>query len=138
MMKNLVRIGMGLMMIAAGIGHLTFVRKTFQVQVPDFVPFSKDFTVLASGVVEILLGLSLIFAGKKKKEFGLFLAIFFVLIFPGNIHQYTEKLDGFGLNTDGKRFARLFMQPFLIALVLYATDGWKLLSSKHKLEDQTS
>lgn len=130
-MKNLVRIGMGLMMIAAGIGHLTFVRKTFQVQVPDFVPFSKDFTVLASGVVEILLGLFLIFAGKKKKEFGLFLAIFFLLIFPGNIHQYTQKLDGFGLNTDSKRLARLFMQPFLIALVLYATDGWKLLIKKN-------
>ena len=133
-MKNLVRIGMGLMMIAAGIGHLTFVRKTFQVQVPDFVPFSKDFTVLASGVVEILLGLALIFAGKKKKEFGLFLAIFFVLIFPGNIHQYTEKLDGFGLDTDAKRLGRLFMQPVLIALVLYATDGWKVLFPKNRLE----
>lgn len=126
-MKNLIRIGMGLMMIAAGIGHLTFVRKTFQVQVPDFVPFPKDFTVLASGVVEIALGLMLVIGGKKKKEFGLFLAIFFVLIFPGNIHQYTEKLDGFGLDSDSKRRARLFMQPLLIALVLYVTGGWKLL-----------
>lgn len=134
-MKNIVRIGMGLMMIAAGIGHLTFARKTFQVQVPDFVPFTKDFTVLASGVVEILLGLSLVFAGKKKKEFGLFLAVFFVLIFPGNIHQYTEKLDGFGLDTDAKRLGRLFMQPVLIALVLYATDGWKILFDKKKLEN---
>ncbi len=137
-MKNIVRIGMGLMMIVAGIGHLTFARKTFQVQVPDFVPFSKDFTVLASGVVEILLGLSLIFAGKKKKELGLFLAIFFVLVFPGNIHQYTEKLDGFGLDTDSKRLARLFMQPVLIALILYATDGWKLFSNKKKLENPAS
>ena len=129
---------MGLMMIVAGIGHLTFVRKTFQVQVPDFVPFSKDFTVLVSGVVEILLGLSLLFAGKKKKQLGLFLAIFFVLIFPGNIHQYTEKLDGFGLNTDAKRLGRLFMQPVLIALVFYATDGWKILYPKKNLENYNS
>lgn len=130
-MKNFVRIGMGLAMIAAGIGHLTFARKTFQVQVPDFVPFTKDFTVLASGVVEIMLGLALIFAGKRKREFGLFLAIFYVLIFPGNIHQYTERLDGFGLDTDAKRLGRLFMQPVLIFLVLYATGGWKLLKKKN-------
>ena len=126
-MKNIIRIGLGLAMIAAGIGHLTFVRKTFQAQVPDFVPFSKDFTVVASGFVEIAFGLAMVFAGKKKKEVGLVLAIFYVLIFPGNIHQYIEKLDGFGLDTDAKRLGRLFMQPVLIFLALNATDGWKLL-----------
>lgn len=121
---------MGLAMIVAGIGHLTFVRKTFKVQVPDFVPFSKDFTVLASGVVEIAFGLAMVFGGSKKQYVGLVLATFFVLIFPGNIHQYTAKLDGFGLDTDGKRFGRLFFQPVLIFLTLYSTGGWKLLRNK--------
>lgn len=129
-MKNLIRIGMGLAMIAAGIGHLTFLRKTFQAQVPDFVPFSKDFTVLASGFVEIAFGLAMIFGGRKKKQIGLVLAIFYVLIFPGNIHQYTQKLDGFGLDSDGKRLGRLFFQPVLIFLTLYSTCGWKLLMTK--------
>lgn len=129
-MKNITRIGMGLAMIVAGIGHLTFLRKTFQVQVPDFVPFSKDFTVLASGFVEIAFGLAMVFGNKKKQQIGLVLAIFYVLIFPGNVHQYTEKLDGFGLNTDTKRLGRLFMQPVLIFLALYSTDGWKLLKKK--------
>ena len=131
-MKNLIRIGLGLAMIGAGIGHLTFVRDTFIVQVPDFVPFPKDFTVLASGVVEISFGLAMIFLVRKKQYVGLILAIFYVLVFPGNIHQYTQKLDGFGLNTDAKRLGRLFFQPVLIFLALYSTDGWKLLSPKNK------
>lgn len=129
-MKNLVRIGMGLAMIAAGIGHLTFQRKTFQAQVPDFVPLAKDTTVLASGVVEIAFGLAMVFAGKKKNQVGLALAIFYVLIFPGNIHQYQQHLDGFGLDTDSKRLGRLFFQPVLIFLTLYSTGGWKLLKKK--------
>lgn len=117
-------------MVIAGIGHFTFARETFQVQVPDFVPFSKDFTVLASGVVEIAFGLAMVFLAKKKEYVGFVLALFFVLVFPGNIHQYVQKLDGFGLNSDGKRLGRLFMQPVLIFLTLYSTDGWKLLKKK--------
>ena len=126
-MKNIIRIGLGIAMIFAGIGHLSFVRDTFQAQVPDWVPFSKDFTVLASGVVEILFGLAMVFLAKKKQYVGLVLAIFYVLIFPGNIHQYTHQLDGFGLDSDAKRLGRLFFQPVLIFLTLYSTDGWKLL-----------
>lgn len=129
-MKNIIRIGLGLAMIFAGIGHLSFVRETFQAQVPDWVPFSKDFTVLASGVVEILFGLAMVFLVKQKKYVGLVLAIFYVLIFPGNISQYTEHRDGFGLDTDTKRLARLFFQPVLIFLALYSTDGWKILFPK--------
>ena len=127
MIKNLIRIALGVFMLLAGIGHLVFVRETFQVQVPDWVPFSKDFVVLASGVVEICFGLAMVFLVKKKEYVGLILAIFYVLVFPGNIHQYTEHLDGFGLNTDAKRLGRLFFQPVLIFLTLYSTDGWKLL-----------
>lgn len=129
-MKNIIRIGMGLAMIVAGIGHLTFLRKTFQVQVPDFVPFTKDFTVLASGFIEIAFGLAMVFGEKKKKQIGLILAIFYVLIFPGNVHQYTHHLDGFGLNTYAKRLGRLFLQPILIFLTLYSTDGWKILKNQ--------
>lgn len=129
-MKNFIRIALGLAMIFAGVGHLSFVRETFQAQVPDWVPFSKDFVVLASGVVEILFGLAMVFLAKQKEYVGLILAIFYVLIFPGNIHQYQQHLDGFGLNTDAKRLGRLFFQPILIFLALYSTEGWKLLKKK--------
>lgn len=129
-MKNFIRIALGLAMIVAGMGHLTFMRDTFQVQVPDFVPFSKDFTVIVSGIVEISFGLAMVFLAKQKQYVGLILAVFYVLIFSGNTHQYTENLDGFGLDTDAKRLGRLFFQPVLIFLALYSTDGWKLLKSK--------
>lgn len=124
-MKTVIRIALGLFMILAGIGHLTYARETFQAQVPDWIPLSKDFTVLASGVVEILLGLAMVFLVKKKKYAGLALAIFFVLVFPGNISQYLEHRDGFGLDTDTKRLVRLLFQPVLIFLAVYSTDALK-------------
>lgn len=124
-MKTVIRISLGLFMILAGIRHLTYARETFQAQVPDWIPLSKDFTVLASGVVEILLGLAMVFLVKKKKYAGLVLAIFFVLVFPGNISQYMEHRDGFGLDTDTKRLVRLLFQPVLIFLAVYSTDALK-------------
>lgn len=130
MLKNILRIGLGIMMLIAGIGHLTFVRETFQAQVPDWIPMSKDFVVLASGVVEILFGLSMLFWKKQRKYVGLALAIFFILIFPGNISQYVEQRDGFGLDTDAKRLIRLLFQPVLVFIALYSTDALQLLKKK--------
>jgi len=123
MIKNFIRIALGAFMLLAGIGHLTYARETFQAQVPDWIPLSKDFVVLASGVVEILFGLAMIFYTKQKEYVGLALATFFVLVFPGNISQYVEHRDGFGLDTDTKRLVRLFFQPVLIFFALYATDA---------------
>ena len=107
-------------MVLAGTGHLTFLRKEFQAQVPDWVPFNKDFTVVASGVVEVLMGLAMIFLVQQKLLVGMVLAVFYVAVFPGNIYQYTHHVSGFGLDTDQKRFARLFFQPVLIAWALWS------------------
>ena len=126
MIKNLIRIGLGAFMLLAGIGHLTYARETFQAQVPDWIPLSKDFVVLASGIVEIALGLGMIFLTKQKRKVGMILAIFYVLVFPGNIAQYMEHRDGFGLDTDMKRLIRLLFQPVLIFLAVYSTDALKL------------
>lgn len=53
------RIALGLFMVLAGIGHLTFQRREFQAQVPNWVPLDKDATVLLSGATEIALGLAI-------------------------------------------------------------------------------
>lgn len=127
MIKIVIRIALGAFMLLAGIGHLTYARETFQAQVPDWIPLSKDFVVLASGVVEIVLGLSMIFFTKQKEYVGLALALFFVLVFPGNIAQYIDHRDGFGLDTDSKRLMRLFFQPVLIFFALYSSDALKKL-----------
>ena len=50
-------------------------------------------------------------------------ALFFVIIFPGNIAQYVEGTDAFGLDTDRKRLVRLFFQPVLVLLALFG-GGW--------------
>ena len=121
-LQNVTRGLLGTFMVVAGTGHLTFARQDFQAQVPDFVPLDKDTTVLASGVVEIGLGLALLLLkGKNRRHMGIGLAAFYAAVFPGNIHQYTQHLSAFGLDTDAKRLARLFFQPVLIGAALYGT-----------------
>ena len=130
-LQNVARCLLGSFMVAAGTGHLTFVRRDFQAQVPDFVPMSKDNVVLISGVVEIGLGLALLLLkGKNRVRMGLGLAAFYAAIFPGNIHQYTEHISAFNLDTDGKRLARLFGQPVLIGAALWSTGALQALRKK--------
>lgn len=133
-LQNLIRIILGSLMVLAGVSHLTFLREEFYAQVPRWLPSSPefmDFVVLSSGIVEILLGLSMILLKRWRKEVGLVLAIFFVIIFPGNISQYTNGIDGFGLDTDAKRLVRLFFQPVLIFLALYSTGFFKKKNKYH-------
>lgn len=120
--QNGTRIFLGLMMIGAGIGHLTFARKEFQAQVPNWVPLEKDDTVYYSGIAEIALGTALLAAkGKQRNRMGNVLAAFYTAVFPGNVAQWQHRRDAFGLNTDNKRFARLFLQPLLIAGAWWST-----------------
>lgn len=121
-LQNVARCLLGTFMVVAGTGHLTFQRQEFQAQVPDFVPLSKDATVLASGVVEIGLGLALLLLkGRNRVRMGIGLAAFYAAVFPGNVHQYTHRISAFGLNTDAKRLGRLFFQPVLMGAALWST-----------------
>ncbi len=120
--KPAARVALGGALVFAGVSHLTFGRKAFQAQVPDFVPLDKDRTVVYSGVVEILLGGSLILVNRQHEAaIGKIAAAFFVAVFPGNLHQWWHRTSAFGLDTDGKRFLRLFFQPILIAWALLST-----------------
>ena len=109
------------MLAVAGTSHLTFARREFQAQVPPWVPVDPDTVVLASGVVEVALGASTLLLPRQRVRMGLILAAFFVAVFPGNISQYTHHVDGFGLDTDTKRFVRLLFQPVLVAWALWST-----------------
>ncbi len=123
-LKKIARIGLGGALIFAGVSHLTFARKDFQAQVPDWVPLEKDDTVVYSGIAEIALGSSLVLTDEKHEELiGRIAAAFFVAVFPGNISQYVNRRSAFGLDTDAKRFARLFFQPVLVVWALKSTDG---------------
>lgn len=125
--KTAARILLGAGLITAGIGHLTFARKAFQAQVPNWVPLKKDDTVVYSGLVEIALGTALIMAPKKHEALiGKIAAGLFVSVFPGNIAQYTNKRSAFGLNTNNKRFLRLFFQPVLVFWAIKSTQKPKI------------
>jgi uncharacterized membrane protein len=119
---------LGSALIYTGILHLTSSRLEFQAQVPPWVPFSPDFIVLASGVVEILLGLALA-SLRRRKEVGIATALFFIAIFPGNISQYVNKVDAFGLDSDQARFIRLLFQPLLVIWALWSTEAWRIVRS---------
>lgn len=124
--QNIFRILLALFMIYAGFSHLTFNRLDFQAQVPDWLPFNKDLIVILSGLVEMALGMGLAFWKKERIAFGWALAVFFILVFPGNISQYLDGKDAFGvLDSDGARLRRLFFQPVLIVWALWSSGAWK-------------
>ena len=116
---------LGAALTYAGITHLTTSRAEFQAQVPTILASQADFVVIASGVVEIVLGLSLIFLFKYRTRIGWIVALFFIAIFPGNISQYLNGTDAFGLDTDQARATRLLFQPLLVIWALWSTGAWK-------------
>lgn len=124
-MKSFVRWSLALAMIFAGTAHLTFARRDFQAQVPDAVaergPLDRDAVVVASGVVEIAFGTALIALPRERRRVGAALAAFFIAIFPGNVDQWRKRRSAFGLDTDRRRFARLFFQPALVAAAWWST-----------------
>ena len=135
MMKVVARLPqmvLGFALAYAGIGHLTSNRQEFQAQVPTLLKDYADFVVLASGVVEIALGVGLIALWRYRVQLGWLVAAFFVAIFWGNISQYVNGVDAFGLNSDRARFIRLFFQPFLVVWALGSTGAWSAWRSRVK------
>ncbi|WP_369796591.1 hypothetical protein [Cellulomonas sp. A375-1] len=128
--RGVARVGLGIGLVLAGIGHLTFAREEFQAQVPSWFPVDTDLTVLASGAVEIALGTALVVLPRWRVAVGLVAAAFFVVVFPGNVGQWLEHRDGFGLDTDTKRLVRLAFQPVLVAWALWSTGAVKALRAR--------
>lgn len=124
---TLLRWLLGGALIGAGIGHLTTQREEFQAQVPSWFPLDEDLVVVGSGVIELALGAALIGLPRHRVLVGTVVAAFFVAISPGNIAQWLEGEDAFGLDTDTKRFARLFFQPVLVVWALGSTEAWRAM-----------
>ena len=131
MIKKLFQVLLGIFLTSAGSSHLDSNRTEFLAQVPTWLPLDADFVVVASGLVEITLGVLLITTvlvfKKYRRQVGLISAILFILIFPGNINQYVNQIDAFGLDTDTKRLIRLFFQPPLVIWALWSSGAFKLI-----------
>jgi len=120
-LKTIVLLLIASLLIFAGLGHLFWLRIEFQAQVPNWLPLDPDFVVVSSGFVEILLGLNLLFWENQRKKIGWIVALFFAIVFIGNLNQYFQGIDAFGLDSDLKRLIRLPFQPLLIVGVLWST-----------------
>ena len=136
MIKRLLQLTLGAFLTSAGVSHLDSNRQEFLAQVPTYLPIDPDFVVVASGLVEIALGIALItttfFLTQYRKEIGLLVGLFFILIFPGNINQYLNQIDAFGLDTDQKRLIRLFFQPPLVLWAIWCTGATTYLRKAFK------
>lgn len=132
LLKTGFRILLGLLMLYAGISHLTINRMEFQAQVPDWLPLGTDLVVILSGVLEIMLGAAMVYGRQIRVQTGIALATFYILIFPGNINQYVNQIDAFGLDTDKARLIRLWFQPVLVLWALWSTNAIPYLKEKLK------
>ena len=136
MIKRLLQLTLGAFLTSAGVSHLDSNRQEFLAQVPTYLPLDPDFVVVASGVVEIALGIALItttfFLTQYRQMIGLLVGLFFILIFPGNINQYLNQIDAFGLDTDQKRLLRLFFQPPLVIWAIWCTGASSYLRKAFK------
>ena len=127
LLRHAARVLLGAALVFAGIAHLAFSREEFQAQVPDWVGLDKDLVVILSGLAEIALGGALLLARRRRALVGLATGLFFVAVFPGNISQYVDGHDAFGLDTDAERRNRLFFQPVLVAWAWWSTGATALL-----------
>jgi len=133
LIKRVPQMVLGFGLAYAGVGHLSTNRVEFRAQVPTLLKDYADLVVLVSGVVEIILGLALIAAWRYRVQIGWAVGFFFTAIFWGNISQYVNHVDAFGLNSDKARFIRLLFQPLLVAWALGSTGAWKSFRAKNRL-----
>ena len=120
-LRALLRYALAAFLAFAGIGHLVRPEE-FLAQVPTWMP-APDAVVLLSGIVEIALAVVLL-VPRWRRLVGVIVALFFVAVLPGNIAQYTEGRDAFGLDSDGARATRLALHPLLWVWAAVAGDLW--------------
>lgn len=131
--RSVARVVLGTALGGAGVAHLTSARTEFQAQVPDWVPVDKSLVVIISGLAEIALGVALIASTRRRALVGLATGLFFIAIFPGNISQFIDGHDAFGLNSDSARRTRLFFQPALVAWAWWSTGALAILRRRRPL-----
>lgn len=131
--RTIGRILLGVFLVSAGVGHLTVLRQAFQSQVPQWLPLDVDFVVVASGIVEILFGLAVLFLTRYRMIVGWALALFFLAIFPGNISQFFvhTNAEGWANPMAVVLGVRLLFQPLLVAWALWSTEAWKTRRGRH-------
>jgi uncharacterized membrane protein len=134
--RRIARVVLGAFLIFTGVSHLSFGRTALRAQVPPWLPVNAVVVIVASGVVEIALGASLVLLTRWQVPVGWGVALFFVLVFPGNISQFVTHANAFGLDSDFARGIRLLFQPLLVILALWCTGAWAALREGRSQADR--
>jgi uncharacterized membrane protein len=124
MVRAVARWILALALGAIGIVHFVSTRG-FRVVVPDWATkatrLDKEAIIIASGVAEVALAAGLIALPRERRRIGVATAAFFVAVLPGNVHQWRTHRSTPGLDTEARRFGRLFLQPLLVLWALWST-----------------
>lgn len=112
------RIAMAAMLLFTALGHFMFT-KGMTLMLPAFLPF-REGIVYGTGILEIAAAAGLLLP-VVKRETGIALIIFFVLLLPANIYAAAHQLDYEKGTYTGKGLAYLWfrvpLQLFFIAWV---------------------
>ncbi|MEY3073057.1 MAG: hypothetical protein RLZZ353_1253 [Actinomycetota bacterium] len=121
--RLVLRLALAAFLATAGVGHFV-ATETFLAQVPAWMPFERE-VVLVSGVVELVLAAAVALASSRRTLVALVVVTFLHVVLPGNIAQWLEGVDAFGLDTDRARLLRLVVgHPLLVLWALAAGDVW--------------
>lgn len=138
MVRALARWILALALGSIGVVHFVSTRG-FRVVVPDWATtltrLDKDSIVIASGAAEVALAAGLLALPRERRRMGVATAAFFVAVFPGNVHQWQTHRSTPGLDTETRRFGRLFLQPLLVLWALWATAEPD--AARHRLRRRT-
>jgi uncharacterized membrane protein len=124
----LLRWALAAFLATAGVGHFV-APEEFLAQVPPYLP-APELLIAVSGVVELAIALALVALPRYRRLTGVIAALFFVAILPGNVAQYTEARDAFGLTSDAARLTRLVLHPLLWVWAFTAGDLWQRRSGR--------
>jgi uncharacterized membrane protein len=113
-------IAMCLMLLFTAIGHFKFT-DGMMLMIPEFIP-EKRIIVYGTGVLEIVLGLALLFPNLRYAA-GIILILFFIMVLPANIFAALRHVDyetaAFTGNGTSYLWFRVPMQLLLIIWVYY-------------------
>lgn len=108
-------IAMGIMLCFTALGHFMFT-KGMEMMMPGFIP-AKHFMVLATGFLEVALGIGLVIPSIRFAA-GIIAICFFVAILPVNINAAIRHIDHEKATYEGKGLAYLWFRVPLQVLFI--------------------
>jgi len=119
LVRDLVRIGLAIFLVVAGVAHFVAPRPYVE-HLPELVPMRAELVAL-TGIAEIVLAAGLVGPRRWRRPVSLAVAAYLVLVFPANLYAAVSQVPIEGVPNGWIRWARLPLQIPLIAAALWST-----------------